>query len=93
MAAAVQFQDGVVHVLPGAALPALAVIYNPTDAPMTEEMEIPLYYAGLSGRVSLSGGDSAGGKLRARSLGLAGTTAKVKVTVPAKGMTWLEFRR
>lgn len=85
--------DGVVHVLPGASTPAMAVIYNPTSEPMTEEMEIPLYYAGLSGRVSMKGGDSAGGKLRARSVGLSGTTATVKVTVPAKGMTWLEFRR
>lgn len=84
--------DGVVHVLPGASVPALAVIYNPSGQEMSETMEIPLYYAGLAGRVSMSGGDSAGGRLRARTIGLDGTTAKVKVTVPAMGMTWLEFR-
>lgn len=84
--------DGVVHVRPGAALPALAVVYNPSGKPMAEELDLPLYYAGLAGRATLTGGDSAGVRLRSRPVRLEGSTARVKVAVPPMGMAWLEFR-
>lgn len=84
--------DGVVHVNPALPTKALAVCYNPTAQALTEELEIPLHYAGLRGRATLEGGDSDGGRMRRRTVALDGTTARLKVTVPPMGMTWIEFR-
>lgn len=84
--------DGVVHVNPNLPTKAMAVLYNPTSGLLTEEIELPLYYAGLAGRASIEGGDSDGGKMRRRTLSLDGSTARIKVTVPPMGMSWIEFR-
>jgi hypothetical protein len=84
--------DGVVHVNPNLPTKAMAVLYNPTNGPLTEEVELPLYYTGLAGRASIEGGDSDGGKMRRRTLSLDGSTARIKVTVPPMGMSWIEFR-
>jgi hypothetical protein len=84
--------DGVVHVNPKLPIKGLAVLYNPTNGPLTEEVELPIYYAGLRDRALVEGGDSDGGKMRRRALSLDGSTARIKVTVPPMGMSWIEFR-
>jgi hypothetical protein len=50
--------DTVLHVNPSLPEKALAVVYNPTDAPLEQEVVLPLYYAGLESvaRVSQEGG-------------------------------------
>lgn len=40
--------DAVLHVNPALPIKGLAMIYNPTDDPLTQEITLPLYYTGLS---------------------------------------------
>jgi hypothetical protein len=40
--------DAVLHVNPALPTKGLAMIYNPGDAPLTQDITLPLYYAGVS---------------------------------------------
>ncbi|MCW3467977.1 hypothetical protein [Chitinophaga nivalis] len=77
--------DGILHV--DATLPqkALVMLYNPTSQAITRELLLPLYYTGLEQTV----------RIREKE-GLAKTytldrkyQARVSVTIPAAGYTWL----
>ncbi len=46
--------DAVLHAKAGAQTPALLVVWNPSDAPITEQLVAPLYYAGLRGPPSVN---------------------------------------
>jgi len=80
--------DGWVHVNPSGSERALAMLFNPLPVARTKELEIPLYYAGLDGsaRLQVEDGTATAVALDARS------RARVSVTVPAGGFTWLVFR-
>ncbi len=80
--------DAIVHVDPGAAIPAMALVWNPTDAERTEELRIPLYFAGLSGTCSIAPED--GG--RAYRKLAEGAILPLKVTVPPQGFRWFVIR-
>ncbi|HWD41276.1 MAG TPA: hypothetical protein VG944_20700 [Fimbriimonas sp.] len=45
--------DTVLHVNPRLAIKAMAVVYNPTDEPLTENVILPLYYSGIEGTCSI----------------------------------------
>ncbi len=66
---------------------ALAMVYNPLDKEVVRDLPIPLYYAGLTRRVTIRG---EGGRNESATVAADGTVL-VRVTVPAKGRTWLVF--
>jgi hypothetical protein len=84
--------DAVVHVKVGASPPAIAIVWNPTDATIKSAVEVPLYYAGLQGKTSVNatfepwpGSEQPTSVLvpldwRARAL--------VTFSVPARSVTW-----
>lgn len=80
--------DAIVHVNPELDERALAVVWNPTDAPLAQEIVLPLYYAGLSGSCMLS---ERGGTPKKVALSAQGRV-RIKVSVPARGMTWFVAR-
>ncbi len=67
----------------------MAIVYNPTDRPTSDELTFPLYYAGLFGSCRIEVGDSAGRADKARIVSLDGSNLRLKLTVPAKGMAWI----
>ncbi|MBV8254041.1 MAG: alpha-galactosidase [Chitinophaga sp.] len=77
--------DGILHI--SAALPqkGLAMLYNPTAAPITREIALPLYYSGLTQTARIREKE---GPLKTYTLDRE-FNAHVKVTIPAGGYTWL----
>jgi len=49
--------DGWLHVRPGTAAPALAMIYNPLPEPIDRTIRLPLYYAGVQHHVRVRFGE------------------------------------
>ncbi|MBM3990479.1 MAG: alpha-galactosidase [Planctomycetes bacterium] len=80
--------DGWVHVNPRGQERALAMLFNPLPQPRTKELEIDLYYAGLVGSASVQVEERAPTQLTLD----ARSRARVSVSVPAGGFTWLVFR-
>jgi hypothetical protein len=80
--------DAVLHVDPFGDECAMLVVYNPTEAPLRRDLEVPLYYAGLddAALVSREGGEASRIALDRR------WTARLPVEVPAGGMSWWVFR-
>jgi hypothetical protein len=77
--------DGWLHVNPRLAERGLAVFYNPLPKPIDRQVRLPLYYTGLTGNAVVRHEDG-----RAETISLARDyTAEVKVTIPARGRTWL----
>jgi hypothetical protein len=62
--------DGWLHVNPRLEVPALAVLYNPLSRPLKREIDLPLYYAGLSGacRYQVGAGPLLSGQLDGREI-------------------------
>jgi hypothetical protein len=87
--------DAVLHAKAGAATPALLCIWNPTDAPLAQQVVAPLYYAGLRGPASVNvtwepwpgapppAPQTVGMDWRGR--------AALAVTVPPRSFTWATF--
>lgn len=46
--------DAVLHVNPALPIKGLAMIYNPGDEPLEQEITLPLYYAGLNNEVTVA---------------------------------------
>jgi hypothetical protein len=76
--------DAILHVNPGLPIKGMLAVWNPSDKPVTDEVTVPLYYTGLTGRakVSVMGGKSRSYKLE------RDYSIEVEVTVPARGMAW-----
>ncbi len=70
--------DLALHVNSRLSEPALAMIYNPTEHPLTEELTLPLYYSGLTGHVSVQ---DEGTRTTVETLD-GQYRLKIKVTVP-----------
>jgi hypothetical protein len=81
--------DGVLHVNPRLEECGLAVIYNPLDKQLDAEIDLPLYYAGLTDRATIA---QEGREPRAYTLDRA-YKARVPVRIAARTMTWLSIRR
>ena len=80
--------DCILHV--NATLPekGLAMLYNPTQETITRELELPLYYTGLTHNAHIRQED---GKETVVTLDRA-YKVRVRVTVKAGGATWLTIR-
>jgi hypothetical protein len=80
--------DGWIHVNPDLETPALAMIYNPLDVALQQEIEFPLYYAGLSEKAVYQIENQSPATIQlSRS-----ETARITVTIPAHGATWIRFQ-
>jgi hypothetical protein len=77
--------DVILHVNPALKEKGLAMIYNPLEEAVTREVTLPLYYTGLEefALVREKEGRPARIKLDRK------WNARVKVSVPARGLTWL----
>ena len=77
------------HVNPHLQEKALAMLYNPTDEPVTRTVKLPLYYTGLTRKATVSERDRKPHKVRLDRE----YNATVTVTIPAIGHTWLVIRK
>ncbi|SHJ88335.1 alpha-galactosidase [Pseudozobellia thermophila] len=77
--------DGFMHVDPSLEYKGLILIFNPTDRPIDEVVEIPLYYTGLDTQAKIAT------KGRTPKVFELDRTYKVDVPIqiPAEGYTWL----
>jgi len=80
--------DCMMHVNPALPEKALAIIFNPTDAPHQTTLRLPLYYAGLKDTASVSEQE---GAAAAYTLDRA-YCINVPVSLPPKGISWLVVR-
>ncbi len=81
--------DGWLHVDPTGDERALAMLYNPLATPIRRTLRLPLYYAGLKEGASVAQDDGA-----VRPITLDGEQeASIEIDIPARGRTWLVFRR
>jgi hypothetical protein len=80
--------DAVLHVNPQLSERALAVVFNPTDQPITRSVKLPLYYSGLTAEARVSERDAAPKIYRLdRDYSIS-----VPMQIPAHGLTWLVVR-
>ena len=80
--------DGLMHVDPAGEERAMLVVHNPLDRSITRTIRLPLRWAGLAGpaRIALDGETE-------RELDLDGAgTARVELTIPARGWRWAVVR-
>ena len=73
--------DGFLHVNPAGEEKGLLMLFNPLNTPIKKEIEIPVYYTGLSEKVKISGQE---GKMKIYSVS-RDYTIRLKVSIPAKG--------
>ena len=77
--------DGFLHVNPSLKEKGLAMVFNPTDKEMVREIDMPIYYTGLTETVKIKEKEGA-----YKSYQLSRDyKVKVKVIIPANSYTWL----
>ena len=76
--------DGIMHVDPKGKEKGLAMFYNPTDQEITRNIQLPLYYTGLSKTASIREQE---GISKTYTLD-RNYTVNLAVRIPAKGYTW-----
>lgn len=76
--------DAFMHVNPDLEQKALLMVFNPLEQPITRQLEIPLYYTGLTGKAAIREQE---GKARIYPL-REGRKVLLDVTIPARGYTW-----
>ncbi|SOE21085.1 hypothetical protein SAMN06298216_1557 [Spirosomataceae bacterium TFI 002] len=77
--------DGILHVNPDLKEKGLAMLYNPLKEDVTRTISIPLYYTGLTEKVSIS----LNGNAKTMHNLNRDYTVDYKVTIPAEGYVWL----
>lgn len=80
--------DAVLHVNPALPIKGLAMIYNPTDEPLQQDVTLPLYYTGLTDTALVA---EQNGKPVRRKLDRQ-YRITVRPAVPARSRTWLVIR-
>jgi hypothetical protein len=80
--------DGILHVNPDLPEKGLAIFYNPTRRAITKEIELPLYYTGLTETARISAGESAAKPYKLDRE----YRVKLEITVPAQGSAWYLIR-
>lgn len=76
--------DGIMHVDPKGKEKGLAMFYNPTDQEITRNIQLPLYYTGLSKTASIREQE---GISKTYTLD-RNYIVNIAVRIPAKGYTW-----
>lgn len=77
--------DGIMHVNPMLREKAFISLYNPLDVAIEKEIEIPLYYTGLTENAIVKEKDTLPGKSVTLSRDYS---IKLNITIPAKGYNW-----
>lgn len=80
--------DGFMHVSPVLKDRAFVLLFNPTKETITRKIGLPLYYAGLSGRISVKEKDVTQQLLNTGKNDVLG----LNVTIPAESYTWFVLR-
>ncbi|HVT12292.1 MAG TPA: hypothetical protein VHE55_08490 [Fimbriimonadaceae bacterium] len=80
--------DAVLHVNPALPTKAMAVVYNPGDTDLEQEIVFPLYYSGLQGSCEMAENDGKASRVKLDDK----QRLVLKVKVPAKGCVWFTFR-
>ena len=70
---------------------ALAAVYSPLEEAVTREVRLPLRYAGVAGGTAVSVRVGEGEPVRMVADGE--DVVVVRLSIPARGMTWVEVRR
>jgi hypothetical protein len=76
--------DGFLHVNPAGGEKGLLMLFNPLSVPIQKEIEIPVYYTGLSKRVKIGEKD---GKMKTYPIS-RDYVVSLPVTIPANSYTW-----
>ncbi len=76
--------DGFMHVNPGLKQKGLAMFFNPTDEAIEREINLPLYYTGLTKTASIRAKE---GKANQYKLN-RDYSVKLKITIPANSYNW-----
>lgn len=76
--------DYYLHVNPGGKEKGMLLVFNPTDRPVEQVLEVPLYYTGLDRTARVRAGDGDPKKYPLDR----GHRVKLPVTVPARGFAW-----
>jgi len=80
--------DYALHVSPeGASEKAMLVVFNPTDTAVKREIAVPLHYAGLSGKATVSVNDKASQVAPVDALGLS----RITIEIAAGGFASIAF--
>jgi hypothetical protein len=79
--------DGMLHVRPGAAIPGMLCVFNPTDHEISETWTVPLYYTGLGGRIRVE--DDSGQTSVITTDRFSNISQKLRV--PPGGMKWVIY--
>ncbi|ACT92840.1 hypothetical protein [Dyadobacter fermentans] len=77
--------DGIMHVSPQLREKGLVMLYNPTTAPMTRQIKLPVYYTGRHDSVKIRVKEGAPQTFRVNRE----YEVDYKVEIPAEGYTWL----
>jgi hypothetical protein len=80
--------DGFMHVSPTLKDRAFVLLFNPTKEPIARKINIPLYYSGLSGKVSVSMSDQVPTIMPLSSK----QDLLLNCTIPAEGYAWYVIR-
>lgn len=87
--------DAILHAKAGAPTPALLCVWNPTDGPLTAELVVPLYYAGLRGPPAVNATWEpwpGGPPITPQTMPLDWRgRATITITVAARSITWATF--
>ena len=76
--------DGIMHVNPQSKRKAFISVYNPLDIAIEREIEVPLYYTGLTNKAIVKEQDKNGKEYSlARKYSIL-----LKIRIPAKGYNW-----
>lgn len=76
--------DGIMHVNPKEKVKAFALFFNPTNQTITREIDLPLYYTGLTETAQIREQESQSIEYRLER----DYTVRLKVIIPANGYTW-----
>lgn len=76
--------DGFLHVNPAGEEKGLLMLFNPLRFPIKKEIEIPVYYTGLSEKVKIG---EKGGKMKTHPIS-RDYVVSLTVTIPANNYTW-----
>lgn len=80
--------DAVLHVNPALPTKAMAVVYNPGDTELEQEIVLPLYYSGLHGSCEIAENDGKAVRVKLDDK----QRLVLKVKVGPKGCVWFTFR-
>ena len=81
--------DAILHVNPNLTEKGLLMVWNPTSEEMEQEMQVPMYYTGITGRAAIS----QEGKSEATVKLGAGGEITVRAKVAARSCTWWVIKR